>query len=289
LTAPASEADEGTFGGAGGRQIFWRSWLGAEPLRAIVVLAHGFGEHSGRYEHVAERLKSEGYGVYALDHHGHGRSAGARGRFAMNDAIDDLDQLVLLAASRHPDADVFLLGHSLGGAIALRYAMRHSNRLAGLIVSAPVAEVDGRRAAKAAGRLLGRLVPALPVARVNPKLISRDPAVVAAYEFDPLVFWGIPAGTAAELLAHADALPDDVRSVTLPTLLIWGTDDRICAPAGAEMVARRIGSNDLTTTPYPGLYHEILNEPEREQVLGELLEWLAARVPAAQVSSRLGE
>lgn len=282
MTLP--DAAEGTFRGAGERQIYWRSWLTPDEPRAIVVIAHGFGEHSGRYEQLGERLRAEGYEVYTLDHHGHGRSAGPRGRVSISAAVDDLDQLVLLAQARHPQADVFLLGNSMGGAIALRYTMDHGHRLAGLVLSGPLAEVDGRAVAKALARMLGALAPGLPVARIDPKSISRDRAVVAAYEFDPLVFDKVPAGTAVEFIRHADTLPDDVRSVTLPTLVMYGTEDRLCAPAGAEMIARRIGSADVTVTPYTGLYHEIFNEPEREQVIDELLGWLGARVPAAHGS-----
>jgi alpha-beta hydrolase superfamily lysophospholipase len=283
------EAIEGTFHGAGDRQIYWRSWPPPEEPRAIVVIAHGFGEHSGRYEELGERLRAEGYAVYTLDHHGHGRSAGARGRVSIAAAVADLDQLVQLAQTRHPEADVFLLGHSMGAAIAIRYTIAHGARLAGLILSGPLAEVDGRAVTKALARIVGAIVPALPVAKLDANTVSRDRAVVAAYKFDPLVFDTVPAGTAVEFIRHADTLPDDVRSVTLPTLVMYGTEDRLCAPAGAEMIARRIGSDDITATPYTGLYHEIFNEPEREQVIDELLGWLAAHVPApTPEESRLG-
>lgn len=273
------DATEGTFAGAAGHRIYWRSWPVIDP-RAVVLLAHGFGEHSGRYEPIAEHLSSEGYEVYALDHHGHGRSTGARGQISLQDAVDDLDQLVLLAESRHPDSKAFLLGHSMGGAISIRYAIDHGHRLAGLILSAPLAQVDGRTAAKAAGRILGRFLPGLPLARIDPKLVSRNPSVVAALEFDPLFFRAVPAGAARQFLDHGGTLPDDVRRVTLPTLLMWGSADQICAPAGSEMIAARIGSGDLTTRVYDGLYHDILNEPERDQVVAEIDAWLAARVYA---------
>ena len=272
----------GSFPGARGRRISWRDYeLEGAPARGVVVIAHGFGEHSGRYEHVAERLQREEYAVYALDHHGHGKSEGTRGRISFADAVSDLDRLFDLAAERHPDQPVFLLGHSMGGALALRYALAHGERLTGLILSGPLVQVEGRTAARLMGRFLGVVAPNLPVARLDPNLVSRDPAVVRAYVEDPLVFHKpLPAGTVSEFLRHAATLPGDVPGITVPTLLMYGTADGLCDPRGAVLVSERIGASDLTTIPYEGLYHEILNEPERERVVDDLAAWLAVRTPA---------
>jgi alpha-beta hydrolase superfamily lysophospholipase len=270
-------ADEGTFAGVGDREIFWRCWRPEGDPTAVVALAHGFGEHSGRYDHVGRRLAAGGFVVYALDHHGHGRSAGPRARISLSDAVADLDQLITLAGSHDPQLEVFLLGHSMGGAIALRYAMAHQSRLAGLILSGPLAAIDGRGAAKVIGRLLGAIAPGLPVTKIDPAQVSRDPAVVSAYVDDPLVFHGaIPAGTVAEFLRHVESLPEDVSRITVPTLVMYGTADALAAPSGAVMVSERIGAPDITTTAYDGLYHEILNEPEQDAVLGEILAWIDA-------------
>ena len=279
--------DLSSFPGARGRQIVWRSWLPEGQPRAIVVISHGFGEHSGRYEHVAARLTAEGYVVYALDHHGHGRSAGPRAQISFADAVADLDRLVVLAREQNPGTEVFLLGHSMGGAIALRYAIAHEQRLAGLIVSAPLVEVEGRAGAKLVGRALGALAPGLPLAKLDPSLVSRDPAVVTAYVEDPLVHHGpVPAGTVAEFLRHAATLPDDVPAIKLPTLIQYGTADRLCTPAGSVMVSERIGSTDTTIKAYEGLYHEIFNEPERARVLDDTSSWLSAHAPARAVAHR---
>ena len=270
-----SGPQDGTFTGVRGREIVWHRWAPDGDPAAVVVIAHGFGEHSGRYDHVARRLAREGLIVYALDHHGHGRSAGTRARISLGDAVDDLDQLVGLTQELHSGLETFLLGHSMGGAISLRYAMAHQQRLTGLILSGPLAAIDGRGGAKAVGKLLGAVLPGLPVTKIDPAQVSRDPAVVEAYASDPLVFHGaVPAGTVAEFLRHVDSLPDDVGAITVPTLLLYGTADTLAAPAGAVMVAERIGSSDLTTTPYEGLYHEILNEPEQEAVLDDICAWI---------------
>lgn len=278
----AGELSHSSFKGARGRTISWRLWdAGGEAARAVVVIAHGYGEHSGRYDHVAQRLVRQGYAVYAPDHNGHGRSEGTRGRISFADAVADLDQLIALAAERHPDLPIFLLGHSMGGALALRYALAHGDRLTGLILSGPLVQVEGRPAAKLLGRFLGAVAPGLPLTKLDPQLVSRDPDVVRAYVEDPLVFHRpLPAGTVAEFLNRAATLPGEVSAITAPTLLMYGTADGLCNPQGAVLVSERIGATDLTTIPYEGLYHEILNEPEQQRVLDDLSGWLAARTPA---------
>jgi lysophospholipase len=230
-------------------------------------------------------LVTEGYAVYAPDHHGHGRSDGARARVSVPAAVADLDQLILTAKREQPGLDVFLLGHSMGGAIALRYAIAHQDRLTGLVLSGPLAQIDGPSVQRIVINLIARVAPGLGVIKLDANLVSRDPAVVKAYSDDPLVHHrAVPATTLAAFLDHVATLPEDVARITLPTLLMYGTADGLCPPAGAVMVSRRIGARDMTTTPYAGLYHEILNEPEQNQVLDELCAWLAARVPAASAA-----
>lgn len=280
---------EASFAGARGRRIAWREWPAATDAAAVIVISHGFGEHSGRYEHVGERLARDGYAVYALDHHGHGTSEGARARIDFQDAVADLDQLIDLAKARHAGRSIFLLGHSMGGAIALRYALAHQERLAGLILSGPLVQVEGRTGAKLLGRLLGRVAPGLPLAKLDPELVSRDPSVVKAYVDDPLVHHQpVPAGTVAEFLRYAATLPDAVATITLPTLLVYGTADGLCAPEGSVLLAERIGSEDLTVSAQDGLYHEVLNEPERDRVLDEISGWVGARLPAPAGSGQSG-
>jgi acylglycerol lipase len=269
------------FTGAGGMRIFWRSWLPDGDPRALVAIAHGAGEHSGRYEHVAGRLVAEGYAVYSLDHRGHGRSGGPRALIDhMPDAVADLHTLVTLAASRHPGAAVFLLGHSMGGTVALLYAIGHGDRLSGLLLSGPCAALDAAPAVqRMIAAVLSTVAPKAGLLAIDPSLISRDPAVVSAYIEDPLVHHGkLPARTVTELASAIESFPDGVRAITIPTLIMYGTDDRLCPPRGSVMLGERIGSADITVTPYDGLHHEILNEPEQEQVLDEMCTWLAARV-----------
>ena len=277
-TDGTSTSEQGSFRGTRARLLAWQSWSpgGDQQPKGVVTIAHGYGEHIGRYQHVATRLNEAGYAVYGLDHQGHGRSAGKRGRVSLKAAVDDLDQLIVtVSRARHPELPQFLLGHSMGGAIALRYALAHQRRLSGLAVSAPLAAVEGGPALLAVGRVLGRLLPAAPVSRVDPRLVSRDNAVVKDYIADPLNHHGpVPAGVARDFILHVNTLAAAVRQITLPTLLMWGTADRLCPTSGSEMVAEEIGSEDLTVKRYEGLFHEILNEPERAQVLDDLVAWL---------------
>ena len=280
----SSATEEGIFRGTRARRLVWQSWspAGDQPPKGVITIAHGYGEHIGRYQHVAERLNEAGFAVYGLDHHGHGRSAGKRGRVGLAASVADLNQLIVtVSRARHPELPQFLLGHSMGGAIALRYAIAHQKRLTGLAVSAPLAAVEGGPALLMFGKVIGRVLPGAPVSRVEPRLVSRDNTVVKDYIADPLNHHGpIPAGVAREFIVHTSTLGADVRRITLPTLLMWGTADRLCPPSGSEAVAAEIGSEDLTVKRYEGLFHEILNEPERAQVLDYLVAWLDAHLSA---------
>jgi lysophospholipase len=275
----------GFFTGVGGRQIFWRSWTPDDAARGAIVLVHGAGEHSGRYGHVVARLVDEGYAVHASDHRGHGRSDGSRAFIAdMNDVVADVNSLVDRAVVAQPGAPVFMLGHSMGGLIGLRYALVHQERLNGLILSAALAAIEAvPKPLELIGRALSVIAPRAPLIAIDASLVSRDPAVVAAYRSDPLVHHGkLPARTAAQLADAVASFPATVGSITVPTLILYGTADRLCPPAASVMLAERIGSEDKSVRAYDGLFHEILNEPEREAVLDDIATWLAARAPAPE-------
>jgi acylglycerol lipase len=267
--------------GVGGRRIFWRSWKPDLEARVAIVLVHGASEHSGRYGYVAEALVADGYAVHALDHRGHGRSEGPRAVIdRVASAVADVDQLVLEAHEQHPGVPVYMLGHSMGGLIAVSYALKHQDRLAGLILSGPLAALEAAPAhLRLIGRVLSVVAPSLPLVAINASLVSRDPEVVLDYESDPLNHHGkLPARTVAELATAIETFPDAVGSITIPTLILYGTADKLCPPGGSEMLGERIGATDKTVKSYPGLFHEILNEPERDEVLTDIRGWLAERL-----------
>ncbi|MEX1142464.1 MAG: lysophospholipase [Thermoleophilaceae bacterium] len=283
----AARSEEGRFDGSGGASVFWRAWLPDDEPEAVVAIAHGAAEHSGRYSWVAGELAARGHAVYALDHRGHGRSAGQRAFVdRLESAVADLHALCDRARASRPRAPVFLLGHSMGGLIALTCADRHQGELAGLILSAPLAVIEAGPVARAAVRTLSRLTPRLPLHRIDATTVSRDPDVVRAYERDPLNHRGrLPARTVGELAAGVAALPERLPQLGLPILAMHGTADRLVAPAGSALVRERAGSEDCTLIAYDGLYHELLNEPERERVVADVADWIAARVPEPAASA----
>ncbi|MEA2472247.1 MAG: acylglycerol lipase [Thermoleophilaceae bacterium] len=277
---PVATHHEGAFDGVGGLRIFWQAWLPAGEPRAVVVLAHGASEHSGRYAWTGERLTERGYALYALDHRGHGRSEGRRAFIdRMDNAVADLDELVDVASGEHPGKQVFLLGHSMGGCVALSYAFWHEERLAGLVLSAPLAALAAASPiTRIAGRLLSEVAPRLGIYAVDSSAVSRDPEMVRDYDADPLNFHGkLPARTCEELASAIRGFPEKVAELELPILTMHGSADTITPPEGSEMVLTRAASEDKSIIRYPGLYHELLNEPEREQVLGDVAAWLDAR------------
>jgi alpha-beta hydrolase superfamily lysophospholipase len=273
--------DEGRFEGAGGIEIFWQAWLPEDAPRAVVLIAHGAAEHGGRYDWVGHELVRHGYAAYAIDHRGHGRSSGARAYVdRLDNAVADLHQLSDLTGERHPQAPRFLLGHSMGGAIALAYAAHHQDELTGLVLSAPLAVLEANGASRAAGRVLSSVAPRLPIYKIDGTTVSRDPAVVRAYDDDPLNHRGpLPARTIGELMSTTATMPERLPSLRLPILTMYGTGDRLVAPTGSALVHERAGSADTTLLRYDGLYHELLNEPERDRVLGDVVEWIEARLP----------
>ncbi|GAA4482527.1 monoacylglycerol lipase [Rhodococcus olei] len=273
---------QGSFTGNHGTRIDYDIWTPDGDPVAILVLAHGFGEHARRYDHVVERLLQVGLVVYAPDHRGHGRSGGKRVELKeWSDFTDDLHRVFDIARAAHPGLPVYLLGHSMGGAIALDYALDHQSDLAGLILSGPAVDVTTGvpGVVVALGKIIGKYVPGLPVQALDANLVSRDPKVVAAYNADPLVHHGkVPAGIARGMIVNAETLPARLPSLRLPLLLLHGEQDGLANVNGSRMIASTAGTKDLTYKEYPGLYHEVFNEPEQDQVLGDVVEWLRAHL-----------
>jgi alpha-beta hydrolase superfamily lysophospholipase len=274
----AASHDSGTFAGVGDVEIFWQAWRPAGEPRATVVLAHGASEHSGRYEHVARAFNDRGYSLWALDHRGHGRSGGRRAYIERFDyLIADLRSLIERAATELPDRKPFLLGHSMGGCVATGYAIRYDHELAGLLLSNPLATVKTAPAAAAVGRALSWVAPRLGVYQVDAGGVSNDPEEVRKYTEDPLNHHGkLPARTVAELSGEVDTFYDSASRITIPVLILYSSTDPIVAPEGSTMLAERIGSPDLKIRNWEGLKHELLNEPERDEVIGAMLDWLDA-------------
>lgn len=273
---------DGRFKGAKNIEIYWQSWQPAQP-RGVVVLVHGLGEHGGRYRHVAEALVGQQCAVYALDHRGHGKSGGPRTFVdAFASAVADIDSVVEMARKQHPRLPLFMLGHSMGGALSLSYALRHPDKLKGLMLSGPAVALDGAPPMlKPIAKFLSVIAPKLGMFAVDPALVSRDPAVVADYAADPLNAHGkVPARTLSEIVYFVEMLPAALPLLKLPLLVMHGEDDKLAGVAGSRMVVKEAASADKTLKVYPRLYHEIFNElPEdRAVVLRDLCAWIAPRL-----------
>jgi len=270
--------EEGRFEGVGGLEIYWQAWLPEGTPRAIVTIAHGGAEHSGRYAWTAGQLTARGYAVYAIDHRGHGRSGGPRAYVdRIDNAVTDLHALCDLARDRHPGLPVVLLGHSMGGLISLAYALRYQDELSALVLSAPLAVLEANPVARTAVRALSAVAPRLPIYKIDGTTVSRDPEVVRAYDADPLNHRGmLPARTVGEIAATVATFDARLPELTLPILTVYGSGDRLVDNAGSKLVDARSASEDSTLIAYEGLYHEVLNEPERDRVFADVASWIDA-------------
>ena len=270
-----------TIDGEAGAKLHARSWAPESDAHSIAVIAHGLAEHCGRYAELVGHLVGVGYAVYALDHRGHGKSSGGRANIdRFEHVLADLDRVFAQARADWPGRPATLIGHSMGGAIAFAYGVRHQAALHALVLSAPLLGTDPKvsKAQEVAARLLSRVAPGLGALRLPADTISRDPAVVAAYRSDPLVHTGsIPARTLVELVDAVASFPALAPQLRLPVLVLHGTGDTLVPLAYTTPVVERIGSPDRTVRHYEGLYHEVFNEPERERVFADVLAWLAAR------------
>lgn len=275
-------ATEETFEGKGGVGIFLRSWLPEGTPRAVLAICHGLNAHSGLYAWAAERFAAAGFAVYAPDLRGRGRSEGER--FYVEDIADyasDLGGAIAIAKARHPGLAVFLLGHSAGGVVSCVYALDNQAELAGFICEDFAFQVPAPSIAIAALRGLSHIAPHLGVLTLKNEDFSRDPAVVAALNADPLIAGETqPAATIAALARADDRLHDEFGKITLPLLIMHGTDDRVTVCHGSEYFHAHAGSADKTLRLYQGHYHDLLADTGKEDVMADILAWLGARIPA---------
>ena len=264
---------------AGGTRLHRRRWLPDGQPVAAVGLVHGLGEHSGRYDHVAAALTGAGYAVFAFDLRGHGRSGGRRGDTRFGPCIDDIDRLLADAADAVPGKPRFLYGHSLGGLLVLTYGLRRrATPLAGIVSSGAAlrSPLREQRAKVTAARLLAPVTPWLTLPTgLDSALVSRDPAVVAAYRADPLVHDKASVAFARDAIAAGDAALAGAGSFTTPSLVLHGGADRLTLPEGSRRFAA-VAPGDCRLVVYDGLYHEIHNEPEQGRVLADVVGWLDA-------------
>ncbi|MBV9089354.1 MAG: lysophospholipase [Mycobacteriaceae bacterium] len=274
----ASTRTEDGFDGVEGVRIVYDVWTPDGVPRGVVVLSHGYAEHARRYDHVAQRLGQAGLIVYALDHRGHGRSGGKRVWLKqLSDYTDDFSALVGIAARDHPDLKRIVLGHSMGGGIVFAYGAQHPADYHAMVLSGPAvaAQLEAPLALRVVGKALGRFFPGAPAKKLPTDAISRDADVVARYNADPLVYHGwLPAGISRALLQVGENQSQLAAKLSAPLLIVHGEQDRLIGIQGSRMLADNAASTDVALKIYPGLYHEVFNEPEKDLVLDDVASWI---------------
>lgn len=267
-------AVEGTFRAADGTELFYRTWHPAES-RGKLVIVHGFNEHSGRYDYVAQYWVDQGFTVWALDLRGHGRSGGPRAYVERwSDYVDDLHAFI---TGQVGGGQPLLLGHSMGGMVAFRYGLAHPESIKALVITSPLFQNRAQPTAidavmaPIASRLLPKLLRPAPL---DPSTLSRDPAVGTAYAADPLVGKQGTPRWYTEMQKAAAASLAEAPSFRLPIFVLVAGADGLVDPDAAERVYQVIGSNRKRFKRYPDFYHELLNEPEKASILAEIRAWL---------------
>jgi alpha-beta hydrolase superfamily lysophospholipase len=273
-------AKEEDFRNSDGLRIHLRSWHPEGAARAVVVLSHGFNSHSGQYGWVAQRLAGKGLAVYAPDYRGRGLSEGKRFRVEhVGDYVRDLAETVAIAKSREPGLRVFVLGHSAGGVIGASYVLDHQAEIAGFICESFAFQVPAPGFVLAAIKGLIHLAPDLGVLKLNNADFSRDPVAVAALNADPLIADETqPAITVAALARADERLHDEFPTITIPLLILHGTEDHATVCKGSQFFFDTAGSADKTLKLYEGHYHDLLADLGKEAVMADVTNWLEAHL-----------
>lgn len=282
----------GTFTGAGQVALYYQRWQDAqEPPCAVLAIVHGFGEHSGRYSTVVERLTARGYVVYGFDHRGHGRSPGQRGHIdAWAEFRQDVAAYLRLIAREEPAMPLFLMGHSLGGLIVLEYALRHPEGLCGVIASGPALGQPGLSPALLMlSRLLSRVWPRFSMdTKLDAATLSRDPAALQAHRDDTLVHSRGSARLGTEVSAAAAWTQAHAGDLRVPLLIVHGGADRLVPPEQSRLFFDHVALADKERYEYAGVYHEPHNDIDAARVLADIERWLERHLPRGEGDATAG-
>ena len=276
-------AIEEDLAGAAGSKIHLRCWRPAGPARGVVVIVPGFNSHSAYYDWTAEQLTASALVVYAVDLRGRGQSEGERFYVeTFDDYVSDVAAVAAVAAARDGGLPMYLLGHSAGGVVACLYALDHPDALAGLICESFAFKVPAPDFALAALKGLSHIAPHLHVLRLKNEDFSRDPAIVARMNADPLIAGETqPTLTVAAMVRADERLEREFPQLRLPLLILHGTADKATKPGGSQQFFDTAGSADKTLKLYDDAVHDPLNDVGREAVVADILAWVAARLPAS--------
>lgn len=279
----ASQSQTGQLDAHDGKRLYYR-WRPVETPRACLVFVHGFAEHSGRYEHVFDWMSAHGFSCLGFDYRGHGRADGQpRYIDSFGEYVQDTLRAIELARARADGLPVFLVGHSQGGLIALTLSLEYSDQVAGIAVTSPACGVAIEVPAwkDALGRVAARLMPGLAIpSGLEAEAISRDSSVVQAYISDPMIGTDARARWYVELRGAQERLLQEAHRISVPVLMLQAGQDRLASPTASRDVFERIGSPHKEWKEYEGLYHELFNEPEKEQIFGDVDAWLSGQLEA---------
>ncbi len=267
--------------GAGGVKIFVRSWRPATSPRGVIVISHGFNSHSGQYAWAAQQFVSKGFAVYAADLRGRGKSEGPRFLVGeVGEYLSDVDLAVKLAKTREPGQPVFMLGHSAGGVVACSYALEHQSELAGLICESFAFRVPAPDLALDLLSWIGSWVPKLGVLKLKNQDFTRDPAALASMNADPLIANETqPAATLRALWQADKKLKVSFPKITLPVLILHGSEDKATVPAGSKFFHETASSKDKTLKIYEGHFHDLLADTGKEGVMADIQAWINRHMP----------
>lgn len=271
------KANEGFILSTKGLRLFHRHWPALKP-KAICLIVHGLAEHSGRYDGLAQILVERHLSVWAVDHIGHGRSDGRRGDCCgLETFVEGLKTLADCARMQAPNLPQIVIGHSLGGLVALTYAVQFPNRLKAVAVSSPALKlaVEPGFLKRAFVTAMAYLIPTFPIPNgVRPNDLSHDPTVVEAYQNDPLIFRTLTARCALALDRAINRVWKLANRLVVPCLILQAGKDRICDPSAAERFAHLIQNAPVTFRRYDRAYHELFNETDRNRVIFDLCTWI---------------
>lgn len=267
--------------GTGGLKIFMRSWRPSTAPRGVIVISHGFNSHSGQYAWTAQQFLANGFAVYAADLRGRGKSEGERFHVKqVGDYLGDVGLAVKTAKAREPGLPVFMLGHSAGGVVACTYALEHQDELAGLICESFAFRVPAPDLALETLSWIGSWAPKLRVLKLANKDFTRDRTALAAMDADPLIAGETQTAATVRALWAADKrLKASFPKITLPVLILHGSEDKATVPAGSEFFHQTAGSKDKTLKIYPGHFHDLLADTGKEQVMADVQAWIETHMP----------